>query len=223
MGDFNFVEDALDRNGKLPNNLEKERQVIFDWNKIKTDFDLVDTFKILNPLSRRYSFTHQNKKSRGSRIDRIYVTDKESGKIMKQGFIDTPWRDHKIITVEMNETSERGPGQWALNTDLLKDPKFLEEVEDQWKYFAQAKDKFSSKLVWWDRAKAMVKTIAMIYSIHKKQIESDLEKLLSNERLRLESLLDQKYSEQTERELECILKRQKELLLKSHKGTHTKF
>ena len=80
-----------------------------------------------------------------------------------------------------------GPGQWALNTDLLKDPKFL-EVEDQWKYFTQAKDKFSSKLVWWDRAKAMVKTIAMIYSIHKKQIESDLEKLLSNERLRLESL-----------------------------------
>ena len=36
-----------------------------------------------------------------------------------------------IISVEMNETSERGPEQWALETDLLKDPKFLEEVEDQ--------------------------------------------------------------------------------------------
>ena len=72
---------------------------------------------------------------------------------MRQDFIDTPWRDHKIISVEMNETSERGPGQWALKTDLLKDPKFLEEVEDQWKYFAQVKDKFSSKLVWWDREK----------------------------------------------------------------------
>ena len=66
--------------------------------------------------------------------------------------------------------------------------------------------------------KAMVKTITMIYSIHKKQIESDLEKLLSNERLRLESLSDQKYSEQTERELECILKRQKELLLEKSEG-----
>ena len=76
MGDLNFVEDALDRNGKLPNNLEKDRQVLFDWNKIKTDFDLIDTFRILNPPSRRYSFTHQNKKSL-SRIDRIYVTDKE--------------------------------------------------------------------------------------------------------------------------------------------------
>ena len=49
------------------------------------------------------------------------------------------------------------------------------------------------------REKAMVKTIAMIYSMHKKQIQS------SDKRLRLENLLDQKYSEQTERELECIL------------------
>ena len=64
-----------------------------------------------------------------------------------------------------------------------------------------------------------VKTIAMIYFIHKKQIESDLEKLLSKERLRLENLLDQRYSEPTERELECILERQKELLLKSQRNT----
>ena len=70
----------------------------------------------------------------------------------------------------MNET----PGQWALNTDLLRDPKLL-EAEDQWKYFAQAKDKFSSELIWWDRAKAMVKAIPMFHTIHKKQIESDLE------------------------------------------------
>ena len=46
MGDLNFVEDALDRNDKIPNNLEKDRQVLFDWNKIKTDFNLVDTFRI---------------------------------------------------------------------------------------------------------------------------------------------------------------------------------
>ena len=64
----------------------------------------------------------------------------------------------------------------------------------------------------------MVKTIAMIYSIHKKQIQLDLEKVLSDARLRLENLLDQKYSKQTERELECILKRQKELLLKKLKS-----
>ena len=61
---------------------------------------------------------------------------------MRQSFIDTPWRDHKIISVEMNETSEMGPGQWALSTDLLKDPKFLEKVEDQWKYLPRPKTNF---------------------------------------------------------------------------------
>ena len=48
MGDFNFVE--------------KDKQVLFDWNKIKIDSDLVYTFRILNPLSRRYSFACQNRK-----------------------------------------------------------------------------------------------------------------------------------------------------------------
>ena len=58
--------------------------------------------------------------------------------------------------------------------------------------------------------------------IYKKQIESGLEKILSNKRLRLENLSDQKYSEQTERELECILKRQKELLLETSEGYRIK-
>ena len=99
VDDFNFVEDGLNRNSKLPNNLQKDRQVLFDWNNIKTDFDLTDTFRILNPLSRRYSFTHQNKKC-PSRMDRIYVTDKESRKITRQGFIDTPWRIIKLFQLK---------------------------------------------------------------------------------------------------------------------------
>ena len=70
--------------------------------------------------------THLHTKIKSqSKIDRICVTDKESGKIMRQGFIDTPWRHHKIISVVMNDTSERGPRQWALNTDLLKGSKVL--------------------------------------------------------------------------------------------------
>ena len=57
----------------------------------------------------------------------------------------------------------------------------------------------------------MVKNIAIIFSVHKKQVQSDLEKFLQKERLRLETLSDQDHSEQTENELDCISKRQKEL------------
>ena len=63
IGDFNFVEDALDRNGKLPNALEKDRYLSSEWKSVKDDYDLVDTDTVLNPLIRRYSFTHPNKKA----------------------------------------------------------------------------------------------------------------------------------------------------------------
>ena len=61
MGDLNFVEDALDRNGKLPNALEKDRYLFSEWKNLKDDYDLIDTFRVLNPLIRRHSFTHPNK------------------------------------------------------------------------------------------------------------------------------------------------------------------
>ena len=40
----------------------------------------------------------------------------------------------------------------------------------------------------------MVKTIAMIFSIHKKQIETELEKTLEKENDRLQSLLNENHS-----------------------------
>ena len=42
MGDINFVEDALDRNGNLPDNIVKDRQILGEWNNVKHDFDLID-------------------------------------------------------------------------------------------------------------------------------------------------------------------------------------
>ena len=60
MRDFNFVEDPLDRNVKLPNALEKDRYLFSESKNLKDDYDLIDTFMVLNPLIRRYSFTHPN-------------------------------------------------------------------------------------------------------------------------------------------------------------------
>ena len=66
----------------------------------------------------------------------------------------------------------------------IKRHKFSQvEVEKQWSRFSELKNYFTSKVEWWDRAKAMVKTIKMIFSIHKKQIETELEKTLEKEKI----------------------------------------
>ena len=59
--------------------------------------------------------------------------------------------------MELSQSVDRGPGQWALNTDLLRDTNFLTEVEKQWSRFSELKNYFTSKVEWRDRAKAMVK------------------------------------------------------------------
>ena len=129
----------------------------------------------MNPQIRRYSYVAKNKTSK-SRIYRIYISGSLAGKVLKQNFKETPWDDYKIVVVELSQSIDRGPGQWALNTDLLRDTNFLTEVGKQWSRFSDLKNDFTSKVEWWDRAKAMVKTIAMIFSRHKKQIETELEK-----------------------------------------------
>ena len=63
-----------------------------------------------------------------------------------------------------------------------------------------------------------IKIIALIFSIHKKQVQTDLEQALQKERERLKISIDRYNTEQSEKELECILKRQKELLLKTSEG-----
>ena len=94
----------------------------------------------------------------------------------------------------------------------------MREIHEKWVDFSHLKINFSSVSEWWDREKEMVKNIAIIFSIHKKQVQSELDIFLQKERSRLEDLLDQDHSEETEKELDCILKRQKELLLKSLRG-----
>ena len=102
---------------------------------------------------------------------------------------------HKVVQVDISDLTERGPGQWAANTDLLKDPSFLHEIGTQWAIFSETKSEFPTVLEWWDRAKAMVKTIALIFSINKKQVQTDLEQVLQKERERLEISIDWCYTE----------------------------
>ena len=79
----------------------------------------------------------------------------------------------------------------------VKDPSFLHKIETQWAIFAKTKSEFLTVLEWWDRAKA----IALIFSIHRKQIQTDLEQVLQKGIERLEILPghDQCYTGQLEK------------------------
>ena len=57
----------------------------------------------------------------------------------------------------------------------IKRPKFSYRGRKTMEYIHRVQNDFTSKLKWWGGAKAMVKTIAMIFSIHKKHIVKELD------------------------------------------------
>ena len=74
-----------------------------------------------NPKTRRYSYVKGNSKSR---LDRIYISDCQIGKILKAKFSMTLWDDHKMFQLEISKELDHGPGQWFLNSNHLTDPNF---------------------------------------------------------------------------------------------------
>ena len=118
MHDFNFAEESVDRNNQKPNCLvtAEDSLVINEWKIVKSAFDLNDTFRNTSPQIRGRSKIQKEQ----SKMDRIYISGRESGKVSKQNFKETQWDDHKIAGLELSQSIDRGPGQWALNTDLLE-------------------------------------------------------------------------------------------------------
>ena len=83
LGDFNFTESQLDRNKPSKNTIENDKSLNEIWEKIRDKYELADSFRVLNPKLRRYSYVKNNAMSR---IDRIYITETEGGKIQNTNF-----------------------------------------------------------------------------------------------------------------------------------------
>ena len=59
------MEEPIDRNRVGDQYFQNDRQVLPFWNKVKDDFDLTDSYRAVNPTTRRYSFSSELR--RGSR------------------------------------------------------------------------------------------------------------------------------------------------------------
>ena len=123
-----------------------------------------------------------------------------------------------MVELKMSSETERGPGQWVLNVSILNDHKFREMITNDWIEFQDYYDDFENLLDWWDAAKAMVRSVAMFYSQHKKGIENKLRNELKSERVRLEAVTECSPDENNIQALRIINSRERELEMESIEG-----
>jgi len=127
LGDFNLVEDAIDR---LPTHTDPHTAVM-SLDNLRNKFQLQDGWRITNPDTKSFSFLQ---KSTGvqSRIDRIYA----SANIIKTA---ADWEigttalntDHKMVSVKVIDQKAPyfGRGRWTMPLHMLKDNILIQNIQ----------------------------------------------------------------------------------------------
>ncbi len=122
LGDFNFVENDLDRvsASRIGKN-QSDKTLSPPWEDFVSELDLTDPFRDKNPKRRMFSYIHTAHNAK-SRIYRVYVSDYISSIIILYRHIHTPFTmAHKVVSFTLKEGVERGPGFWKMNTSRLTD------------------------------------------------------------------------------------------------------
>jgi exonuclease III len=97
MGDFNFVENAIDR---APQH-EDNKKVTESFTKIRKKLALYDGWREHSPLEKQYTFFQETPGS-ASRIDRIYIHEKLFTFAYNFGILSSlTLSDHDIVFVEL--------------------------------------------------------------------------------------------------------------------------
>ncbi|KAH9859090.1 Endonuclease/exonuclease/phosphatase, partial [Lenzites betulinus] len=126
MGDFNIVEDTLDR---IPARGDR-RDPVSALAALMRKINMVDGWRIENPSTRAFTFLQESTMSQ-SRIDRIYVREDINGKTADWDIVASGIRtDHQMITMSLANYAAPyvGKGRWTLAKVLLNDQLFMDNL-----------------------------------------------------------------------------------------------
>jgi len=127
MGDFNLVEDAINR---LPSK-QDDTQATESLRDIKLRYNLIDRWRKANPEEKAYTWSRDSDGTQ-SRIDRIYINEEFFDDCSGWKISPSPIpSDHDLISASIATPSSPtvGRGRWAIPTRLFKKKHIKEELQ----------------------------------------------------------------------------------------------
>jgi exonuclease III len=128
LGDFNLVEDSLDR---LPCHPD-DPNAVAALGILKSNLNLIGGWRRTHPDKREYSHQHAPNASQG-RIDRIYVQNHLLGPAKEWAITPTNIEtDHWMVSVNITipEAPLIGKGRWQIPTYLFENDDIMKEIND---------------------------------------------------------------------------------------------
>jgi len=183
LGDFNFIDNELDR----PNGMNAgDEKAANQWTPYQSQHLLTDPFRHLYPKRRLYSFHGTTSKGVKSRIDRLYLSDHNVTNVTKYLYIPTPFLDHKIQEIHYKTTLHTGKGTWKMNVSVIPDKHFQNLIMT----LIDNMDTLSiaDHGTWWEVFLLAVRSYTISYTKQKHYIKTKLKTTLLQQLEKLEAL-----------------------------------
>uniref|UniRef100_A0A8C6SN61 exodeoxyribonuclease III n=1 Tax=Neogobius melanostomus TaxID=47308 RepID=A0A8C6SN61_9GOBI len=133
-GDFNAVRlHQEDRTGV--NESYDQKLASRALQKMTNDFNLIDSWRLMNPSSRVFSYYSPRHKT-FSRIDYIFVSKSLFQLICETDMIPFPLSDHRAVSCSLEvKTRQTRASRWRFNTTLLQKDDFKNELKQELDFF----------------------------------------------------------------------------------------
>ena len=152
-GDFNLVLNPIDRTGHYtPNSNDK---ILFQ--KILTNFDLIDSYRYLYPNSRTFSFSRS---CPTSRLDRIYISSPLLAKIIHSSYYNISFSHHNkapFLSLTIPSKIKYKSSHWKLNDSILYTSSTIPYINLFIKNLFPPINPIHQPLQWWDLIKFKIK------------------------------------------------------------------
>ena len=178
-GDFNCpLNPLLDKMGGI--NIPRTR-LIDSIKKLQTNFFLDDIWRIKNPTIKSFTWS-QRSPLVFCRLDYWLISHHLQDSVEMVDIQNSIKSDHSAIVLHLQPTVDnlKGPGFWKLNTSLLDDNEYLEQLKEKMSQIRNAyADAMQDKRVLWEWMKYNIRDFTIQYSKAKarerRSVEQNLE------------------------------------------------
>ena len=164
IGDFNLIDGIYDKPANV--RISYNKKLDEEWRKIRNRIKIVDPFREHYPELRVFSFESKDKRRR-SRVDKLYIDEKDYDSITKNMYIRTPFDDHKILEIQYDSNKQKGNGIWKLNTSVLKDEPYKKRITEAIERVETKMRDETDHVKKWEVLTMVVQTISIQYTKNK--------------------------------------------------------
>ena len=157
-GDFNCpLNPSLDKMGGL---LTTRKKIVDQIEYIQNVFNVHDVWRIKHPNQK--SFTWSQKPP----LDYWLISDSLYDMVGNVEIVSAIKTDHSAITLQLHKIEEgvKGPGFWKMNTSMLNDTVYIDEVKEKILIRREEAKEILDKRVVWDWIKYKIRLYSIDYS-----------------------------------------------------------